>query len=297
MEHRRLSDIHAFICVAKTGSFTAAASVLGLSRSAVGKCVVRLEAHLSTRLLQRTTRTLSLTDDGRAAFERWCQILDDIEDVEATLASRRSQPVGTLKFSAPVAFGQRRVLPVLDAFLKRWPQLRTDATFTDRFVDIVEEGFDLAVRIGAPKEDARLLTRTIAWQRFATCASPSYLQARGTPETPEALAEHERITFMNGGKTIAWRFQVGQAPLLYEEPGRVNMDDAEAMRRAALAGLGILHLPTYIVGDDLRAGTLVQVLAPYCPPADPIRVIYPSKRHLSPRIRAFVDLLVEQLQD
>ncbi|MHA6832008.1 LysR family transcriptional regulator [Ralstonia pseudosolanacearum] len=297
MEPNRLGDITAFVSAVKTGSFTAAAAALGLTRSAVGKSVARLESRLSTRLLQRTTRTLSLTDDGRAVYERWRQILEDLEEVETTMAIRRGQPAGTLKLTAPLSFGQRHILPIMDHYMKQWPELRADVRFTDRFVDVVEEGFDIAIRIGAPQDDTQLLTRTVAWQQFVTCASPNYLAARGMPQTPGELAGHDTIAFVSGEQPSPWRYRTPEGPYLRESAGRLNMDSSEAMREAALAGFGLLHLPTYITGNDLRAGTLVEVLKPFRAPPDPIRVVYPSKRHLSPRIRAFIDLLVARWQD
>lgn len=297
MEPGRLGDIAAFVAAVRAGSFTAAASSLNVTRSAVGKSVVRLEARLGTRLLNRTTRKLSLTDEGRVAYERWRQILDDIDEVEATMAARRGQPSGTLRFTAPLSFGQRHLLPVLDAYMTKWPELRADVRFTDRFIDLIEEGFDIAVRIGGAGEDAQLLTRTIGWQQFATCAAPDYLARRGKPQTPQELAGHDIIAFLSGERPNAWRYQTPDGLYLREGPGRLNIDSSEAMREAALAGFGLIQLPTYITGNDLRAGTLVEVLKPFRAPPDPIQLLYPSKRHLSPRIRAFIDLLVEGWRD
>ncbi|MNH23209.1 HTH-type transcriptional regulator DmlR [compost metagenome] len=208
------------------------------------------------------------------------------------MAQRRGKPTGTLRLTAPLSFGQRHVLPILDRYLKQWPELRADIRFTDRFVDLVEEGIDVAVRIGAPKEDSQLLTRTVAWQQFVTCASPAYLDARGVPQVPGDLYGHDKIAFLAGEKAMPWRFHTEAGLHLCEDPGRLNIDSSEAMLDGARAGFGLIHLPTYITGDDLRAGTLVEVLQAYRPPADPIRIVYPSKRHLSPRVRGFIDLLV-----
>jgi DNA-binding transcriptional LysR family regulator len=213
--------------------------------------------------------------------------------VDATMALRRGRPTGTFKLTAPLSFGQRHILPILDAYLKQWPELRADVWFTDRFVDLVEEGVDIAIRIGTPKDDSQLLTRTVGWQQFATCASPSYLARCGVPQTPTELVGHDTIAFISGERPIVWRYQTPAGLHLYEQPGRLNIDSSEAMREAALAGIGLIHLPTYITGNDLRDGTLVEVLKPYRAPPDPIRVVYPNKRHLSPRIRTFIDLLVE----
>jgi len=294
MESNRFSDIVAFVTTVKTGSFTAAAATLGLTRSAVGKSIARLESHMSVRLLNRTTRTLSPTDEGTLAYDRWRQILEDFSEVDAMMAQRRAVPTGTFKLTAPLSFGQRHILPLLDAYLKRWPNLRADIWFTDRFVDLIDEGLDIALRIGGSEEDSQLLTRTIGWQQFVTCASPDYLVRRGAPATPQELAGHDTITFVNGQRARVWRFQTPDGAYLYEQPARLSIDSSEAMREAALSGFGLAHLPTYITGSDLRAGTLVEVLKAFRPLPDPIRAVYPSKRHLSPRIRFFIDLLVQE---
>jgi DNA-binding transcriptional LysR family regulator len=293
MEANRFGDIAAFVCTVKAGSFTSAAASLGLTRSAVGKSIVRLEGRMGARLLNRTTRKLSLTDEGQVAYERWKQILDDLDEVDATMALRRGRPTGTFKLTAPLSFGQRHILPILDAYLKQWPELRADVWFTDRFVDLVEEGVDIAIRIGTPKDDSQLLTRTVGWQQFATCASPSYLARYGVPQTPADLVGYDTIAFISGQASV-WRYQTPTGLYLHEQPGRLNIDSSEAMREAALTGIGLIHLPTYITGNDLRDGTLVEVLKPYRASPDPIRIVYPSKHQLSPRVRAFIDLLIER---
>lgn len=297
MEPNRFGDITAFVAAVKAGSFTAAAASLGLTRSAVGKSIVRLEARMGTRLLHRTTRKLSLTDEGLVVYERWSQILSELEEVDACMALRRAAPTGTLRLTAPLSFGQRHVLPLLDGFLKQWPELRADIWFTDRFVDLIDEGIDVAIRIGGLKDDSRILTRTIGWQQFATCASPDYLARRGVPQAPQDLAVHDTMLFMGGQRPSPWRLQTLQGLALHEGPGRLHIDSSEALRAAALSGFGLIHLPTYIIGEDLRSGRLVEVLADCRPPPDAIRVIYPSRRHLSPRTRAVIDLLVERWRD
>ncbi|MEX3773070.1 LysR family transcriptional regulator [Pseudomonas sp. MYb118] len=296
MEPNRLGDISAFLAAVKTGSFTAAAASLGLTRSAVGKSIVRLESRVGLRLLNRTTRKLSLTDEGFVVYERWSQILEDLDEVDATMALRKGTPTGTLRLTAPLSFGQRHVLPLVEAFLKEWPQLRADISFTDRYVDLVEDSVDMAIRIGGVKEDSLIVSRTIGWQQFATCASPEYLQRRGIPQVPGDLAGHDTLFFMGGQQAKPWQFQLPQGPQFFEGPGRLHMDNSEGLRDAALSGFGLIHLPTYITGADLQSGRLVEVLQPYRPAPDPIRLLYPSKRHLSPRTRAFIDLLVERWQ-
>jgi DNA-binding transcriptional LysR family regulator len=290
----RFGDIAAFVAVVKAGSLTAATNSLGLTRSAVGKSIVRLETQLGLRLLNRTTRKLSLTDEGAVVYERWRQILDELEDVDATMALRRSQPTGTLKLLMPPSLGRRHVLPVLNAYLDAWPAVRAELWFTDRFVDLVEDGFDVAVRIGAPKEDSMMLTRTVAWQQFTVCASPEYLARWGTPQTPQDLARHDTIMYLIAEQPRPWRLQIDDAPYVYDGPGRLTIDTYEVMRDSAQAGFGLTYLPNYIIDSELRAGSLIEVLRAYRPPPDPIRLVYPSRRHLAPRTRAFIDLLAQR---
>lgn len=297
MELNRIGEIAAFVAVVNAGSFTNAAKATGLTRSAVGKSVVRLEQRLGVRLLNRSTRRLGLTDEGQAMFERCRQILEDLEEVDEMMARRRLTPSGTLKLTAPLSFGQRHILPVLDAFLSSWPELQANISFTDRYVDVIEEGFDIAVRIGEPAADSRLLTRTVAWQHMVTCAAPDYLARRGTPLHPDQLPEHETIFFMNAERRRAWRFAGPDGSFIVEGPGRINIDSSEAMRASAIAGFGLVQLPRYMLDDAVREGKLVRVLDAYTVAPEPIRVVYPSKRQLSPRIRAFIDFLVERLSD
>lgn len=293
MEPTRLTDITAFVLAVRTGSFTAAADLLGSTRSAVSKSVARLESRHDVRLLNRSTRTLSLTDEGSIAFERWQQILDDLEEVDATMSQRRGHPTGLLKLTAPFSFGQRYILPVLDDYLRQWPEVRAHVSFTDRFLDLIEEGFDVAVRIGEPNENSLLMGRTIAWQQFVTCAAPAYLERKGTPRTPHEIAAHDTIVFLSSDKPRPWDFQEAGAAMQVAHPGRLNLDSSEAMRAAALAGFGLVNLPTYILGEDLHQGRLVEVLEDWRPAPDAIRLVYPTRRHLSPRVRTFIDLLVE----
>jgi DNA-binding transcriptional LysR family regulator len=296
MELNRISDIATFVAAVNAGSFTLAGKAIGLTRSAVGKSIVRLETQLGHRLLNRSTRRLSLTDEGLVLFERCRQILEDLEEVDEIMATRRLKPTGTLKLTAPLSFGQRVVLPVLDLFLAQWPELQANITFNDRFVDLIEEGFDIAIRIGDPKDDSRIIARTIGWQHMITCGSPDYLARRGTPEKPQQLPQHDTIFFVNAERRRSWRFSSTEGEYVFEGPGRLNMDSSEAMRASALSGFGLINLPFYMLENDIRSGKLVAVLNKFYVETEPIRVLYPSKRQLSPRVRTFIDLLVAQLE-
>ncbi|MFZ4833031.1 LysR family transcriptional regulator [Rouxiella sp. Mn2063] len=296
MELNSINDIAAFVAAVKAGSYTRAAGNLGLTRSAIGKSIVRLEERLGVRLLNRTTRSLGLTDEGRVMYERCRQILEDLEEVDSTMAMRRHVPTGRLKLTASLSFGQRHILPLVGEYLKLWPELQADVSFSDRFVDIIEEGYDIAIRIGDGKEDSRLLSRTIGWQQAMTCASPDYLQRRGTPQHPRDLVDHDTLFLSGFLRRRDWKFKTSEGIYSFDCPGRLNIDSSEAMRASALAGFGIIHLPTYLLFDDLQSGRLVPLLETFNIEPEPIRLLYPSKRHLSPRIRGFIDLLVAQWQ-
>lgn len=297
MELNRIGDIAAFVAVVDSGNYTRASGSVGVSRSAIGKSITRLESQLGVRLLNRTTRQLSLTEEGRIMYERCKQILEDLEEVDATMALRREKPTGTLRLTAPLSLGQRHVLPVIDRFLKKWPELRADVVFSDRYVDLIEERFDIAIRIGEPKDDSRILTRTIATQHMVTCASPEYLARRGVPATPEELSKHDTVFFRNAEKRRNWRYMTPFGDFIYDGPGRMDIDSSEAMLSSAIAGFGIIQLPDYLAFQALEKGELVAILTEFKIAPEPVRIIYPSKRHLSPRIRGFVDLIVDEWQN
>jgi len=296
MEVTNLNDIAAFASVVKHGSYTMAARQLGLTRSAVGKSVVRLEQRLQVRLLNRTTRSLSLTDDGRVLYDTCVTILDELEGVERVLAQRSGTPQGLLRLSLPVALGRLHVMPVIAAFLEKWDAVTIDASLSDRVVDLIEDRFDLAIRIGVPKDDSRLLTRTVAHQQMVTCAAPSYLARHGQPAAPNDLRSFKCLHFLAEGRVLPWNFTMAGKPVSMVCEGALQLDNAEAIRVAALAGLGITKLPSYIVADDVRSGRLQTVLGEFADPPQPIRVVYPSKRHMSPKIRCFIDELIGHWQ-
>ena len=292
MEVTNLNDIAAFAGVVKSGSYTAAAKQLGLTRSAIGKSVVRLEQRLQVRLLNRTTRSLSLTDDGKMLYETCITILEELEGVESALAQRSGTPQGLLRISLPVALGRLHVMPVIDAFIRKWDAVAVEASFSDRLVDLIDDGYDLALRVGIPKDDSRLLTRTVAHQRMIACAAPDYIRRHGQPATPADLKQHRCLHFVSEGRVLQWNFSVANKAVSLSHGGALQMDNAEAIRMAAVSGLGIAKLPSYIVADDLRSGILRPVLGEFIDPPEPIRIVYPSKRHMSPKIRCFIDELV-----
>jgi len=288
-------DIATFVSVVRAGSFTLAAQQLGITRSAVGKIIARLESRLQVRLLHRTPQSLGLTDDGAVYFERCAQILEDIEETETAMAVRSATPIGTLRISVPIALGHRHVLPVIESFLESWPAVTAEVSFTDRFVDLIDEGFDIAIRVGEPKPDSRLIARTVATQKLLTCASPDYLAKRGVPATPSDLANHECLQFVSAGRPQPWIF-AGTAQETVNTNGRLRMDSAEALINAAVNSAGIVNLPSYLLAADIGQGRLQPILQAFVIEALPIRAIYPSRRHLAPKVRRFIDCLFEAWQ-
>ncbi|WP_438006928.1 LysR family transcriptional regulator [Sorangium sp. So ce321] len=296
MLRANLSDILVFMAVVEEGSFIAGGQAMGLTRSAAGKAVSRLEDRLGVRLLNRTTRALSLTDEGRVFHDRGLQILAAVDDAEASVAGRSGTPRGLLRLTVPDAFGRLVVLPLLRKYLEAWPEIQVEVSFTDRLADIVEEGFDLAVRIGEAPPDTRLVSRVVARYKAMLCAAPSYIAERGEPRSLDELAGHDCLIFSSRNRRQSWRF-VGDDGAWVKAQGRsrLRLDSGEALRDAAVAGLGIAFLPDFLVAEDVAAGRLQQVL-PYLE-AEEVKIvtIYPTRRLLEPRVRRFIDLMVEEL--
>ena len=291
MRTDRIIDLEVFVRVAELRSFTLAAERLGLSRSAVGKCIGRLEYGLGVRLLHRTTRSVSLTDEGESFHARCVAILADLDEAEALMAERAAQPRGRLRLDMPVSFGRLHVMPLVHAFMRRYPEVAVNVSFTDRYVDLVDEGIDLVVRVGG-SEDTRLIARRLAPHRLVTCASPGYLMDQGVPETLADLDRHSCLAFTHGGRPADWRFAVDDAGHSRPVRGRFCATNSEVLRDAVLAGYGVAQLPTFLVGDDLRQGRLRSVLDDVTAAGDPIQAVYPTGRHLSPKVRRLIDMIV-----
>lgn len=290
----RLAALEAFAKVAETQSFSEAARRLRSSKSAVSRHVAALEADLGARLFHRTTRSLTLTEAGRDYFARTSRVLADLEEANASVTQLQAAPRGRLRVNAPMSFGFLHLAPALGDFLARYPEIELDVTLTDRFVDLIDEGVDVAVRIGS-LTDSSLVARRLAAIRRVLCASPDYLNRRGVPQTPDDLKSHDCLSNTNINITREWRFiHPDGKPWPIEVKGRMSANSGDMLRVAALHGHGFVQLPTFIVGDDLRAGTLVSVLDPYIAQDLTLNAVYPTARHLSPKVRAFVDFLAER---
>jgi DNA-binding transcriptional LysR family regulator len=294
----RLKGIEAFVCTADAGSFTAAGARLNLTNSAVSKSVARLEARLGSRLFERTTRRLTLTDVGAAFYETCVRVLGDLADAEAVLAAHRSEIVGRLKVDVPIAFGRMQAMPLLLAFAERHPNLRPSITFTDRKVDIVEEGIDVAIRIGASDMAANLGHRHLGNERVIFCAAPAYLDRCDTPRSAEALPKFDCILYGRAdGSTIAWRFAdaTGRVAERTMEP-RIVLGSAEAQVGAVKAGFGIAQLATWLVKDELDRGELVEILPDLATAGLPLHLVWPRSRQLSPKVDALLETLTNGLR-
>jgi DNA-binding transcriptional LysR family regulator len=288
MTIERMTDIQAFVRVAEAKSFTAAAERLALSRSAVGKRIVRLEDRLGVRLLQRTTRSVSLTSEGAVFHERCTRILADLDEAEMSMLSHSQAPRG---LELPVSFGRLHVLPIVNQFMSKWPEISVNVSFSDRFVDLIDEGIDLAIRLGG-SDDSRLMTRLLAPHHLVTCASPAYLKSYGVPRNIDELASHSCLAFVHGGRPGDWRFNVDGQIRTVTVNGRFSSTNAEALRDATIAGYGIARLATFLISDHLRSTQLIPFLNEFSTDGPDVRAVYPSSRHLSPKVRSFIDELL-----
>jgi DNA-binding transcriptional LysR family regulator len=296
MLRSNLNEILVFMAVVDEGSFVAGARAMGLTRSAAGKSVSRLEDRLGVRLLNRTTRTLGLTDEGRVFYDRGTQILAALEDAESSMAGHTGTPRGLLRLTVPDAFGRLVILPLLKKYLETWPDIQIEVSFTDRQTDILEEGFDLAVRIGGVNSDKRLVSRVVAKYEAMLCAAPSYVAAHGAPSDMDSLAAHDCLIFSSRSRRQSWLVRDDEGAWVKAQGrSRLRLDSGEALRDAAVSGLGIAFLPDFLVAGDLAAGRLQQVLPELDLGDVNIVAIYPTKRLLEPRVRRFIDLMVEEL--
>lgn len=290
-----LSGIVTFVQAAEHLSFVSAGRALGISASAVGKNIAKLEESVGARLFHRTTRKVSLTEEGAAFYERCRRILDDLRDAEAMVSDAKRTPRGRLRVSVPT-IGYRFLLPVIREFQRRYPDIELDIDFNDRLVDVVEEGLDAVIRSGS-LTDSSLMSRRLGPFRFVLCASPSYLDSRGVPQTPQDLETHDclRFRFPTSGKLQTWHFADAESVDPFRRPSPLTCNNMEALRGAALAGLGIAYMPDFLAKDSVADGGLRTVLDGYLADPGQFSVLWPSNRLVSPRLRVFVDFMVASL--
>lgn len=290
----RLTSMAVFVRVAEVGSFAAAAGDMGLSPQMVAKHVVHLEDRLGTALINRTTRRQSLTDVGRAYYDRCRLILSETAAADALAQEMRSRPTGVLRVNAPVTFGAFSLAPLITRYLARYPEMQVDLTLNDRFVDPLEEGYEVMIRIG-PVEDAALIAHPLVPYRLIACAAPAYLERRGMPASPSDLKAHDCLIYGQGavGTVCRWQFFRDGHMAEVDAGGRFRSNDWKALLQAAIDGFGITLGPESILAGEVAAGRLVRILPDHEGPARPMHVLYPAGRRPTIKVRSFVDAVRE----
>lgn len=295
---RNLNALLVFTKVAETCSFTVAAQRLGLTASAVSKSVARLEQELGVKLLQRSTRLVSLTDEGASFFERCRNILAEIDDAESAVTLSTVTPKGRLRIQMPVGFGRRVITPKLLGFTQLHPDLCVDVELSDRVVDLAFEGIDAVIHIG-PVSDSRVIARKLCRLTFSACASPAYLLQHGSPVTPDDLAKHQCLAYLlpMTGEHRPWQFAKNGQVFSQTVSGALNINNAESLLEAAIAGGGITMISNFIAAEAIRAGQLTRVLEDYVVEGPEVYVVYLPRRNLSGKVKAFIDFLTVVVED
>ncbi len=291
----RFLEMQAFTAVVDSGSFVGGAQALQMSKSAVSRLVAELEERLGVRLLQRTTRRLSLTREGELFLDRCRDLLAGVADAEAELTRHAGEVMGELRISAPVTFGLMQLAPLWPAFMAEHPQLTLDVTLADRFVDLVDEGYDLAIRI-AQLPSSSLVSRRLAGTRLILCASPDYLRQHGEPKTPDELEAHTVMAYKLLSTGDQWHFSGPSGPVSVKVTPRLRTNSGDSCHEAALQHQGIILQPSFLVGTSLASGALVEVLPAYRSIELGIYAVYPSRKQLAPKVRRLVDFLVESFR-
>jgi DNA-binding transcriptional LysR family regulator len=291
----RLAAMRAFARVVESQNFTAVARESGVSQPTISKLVADLETHLGVRLLNRSTRSVSPTDEGLVYYDHCRRILDALDEAEASVGNRRTEPGGLVRIGAPVAFGRLHVVPRMKRFLDLYPRVSVDLVMADRFSDLVEEGIDLSVRIGE-LSDASLVARRVGRTTRVTVGAPDYFARHGEPKTPEDLADHNCLVYTPLSTVDEWHFEGPEGPIRVRVKGSFRANNSEAVREAAIAGLGIAVTPTWLFRDELERGLLKVVLHGFEPRRLPINIVYPSRRFLSAKVQALADFLAAEFR-
>jgi DNA-binding transcriptional LysR family regulator len=288
----RFQEMRVFSAVVDAGSFVAAADSLDISKAAVSRYVAELEARLGVRLLHRTTRRLSLTEEGEVFHARCKELLADVEEAEAEVSERSGEAIGVLKVSAPVSFGLLHLAPLWAQFMAAHPRLTLDLTLSDRIVDLVDEGFDVAVRI-ARLPSSSLVSRRLSSTRLVLCASAQYLRKHGTPKEPADLDAHTVLAYSLLSIGDTWEFEGPDGPVSVKVHPRMHSNSGDTCRAAALRHQGIILQPSFLVGEDLKSGELVEIMPRYRSLELGIYAVYPSRKHVLPKVRLLVDYLAK----
>ncbi len=288
-----LGPMQTFVRVVEAGSFTAVAVQTNTTQPTISRQIAALEEHLGARLLTRTTRTLTLTDDGRAFYEHALRALEALGEAENAVGLRRSKPTGMLRLATPVVFGRLHIVPRLPAFLSRFPDVSIDLVMSDTFSDLAEQGIDLAIRVGEIADPA-LIAKRIGVVRRVTVASPRYLKTHGRPRTPADLAEHACIVYTRLASGNIWNFEGADGPVSVEVKGRYQADNSEAVREGVVSGLGIAVIPEFAFSAEIESGEVEVLLRDHAPRQLPMHAVYSSRRFVPLKVRAMIDYLAHE---
>jgi len=291
-----IDGMRTFVAVGQAGSFARAAERLGISRALTSKYVGQLEERLGTRLLNRTTRSVTLTEIGRNYLDRCVGLLEDFDDLESSAKRQQTVPRGRIRITAPATFGELFLSDAVADFTDHYPEITVDLSLADRYVNVVEEGFDLAIRIGELR-DSSLIARRLTASRLTVCASPDYLRQHGKPVHPSDLTHHNCIFDSNLREGERWPFVIEGKRVLLPVASRIHINSARAIRGILLQGRGIGYCPAFLVGDDLRAGRLVRLLSEYETTGIGVYALYPHSRHVSTKVRVMIDFLASRIPD
>jgi DNA-binding transcriptional LysR family regulator len=284
-----------FVRVVALGGFAAAAREADISATMVAKHIQALEARLGARLLNRTTRRQRLTEAGRTYYERCKGLLNAVDAAETSVSALRASPRGTLRITAPVTFGTTRLAPALAQYLREHPEVNVDLVLNDRIVDLLEEGFEAAIRVGH-LEDSQLVARSLHPYRSVLCASPNYLRRRGRPRLPQDLESHDCLGFSVTGARGRWRLLQSEGEQTVTFTPRLRTNNGESLRQAALAGIGVVLQPEVLLEDDVKSGRLVRVLPSWKLPARPLHLVYARDRLMSPKLQAFIEFILKRFR-
>lgn len=286
----KFTNMKVFVAVVQAGGFSAAAEALDLSKAMISKRIKHLEDTLGVRLLNRTNRSLSLTEVGAIYLEQCQQILAQVEEADLAITQLNSQPQGILKVTAPTSFGTFHLVPAIADYKVRYPEVKVHLALNDRLVDLVEEGLDIGVRVGR-LQDSNLIARQLASVRLVVCGAPAYFKRHGVPQVPADLMQHNCLLYTQQTPKDKWEFKGTEGGFSVRVAGDFEAMVGDAVRIAAIQGLGLVQLTTYVVGQDLKAGRLLAVLTEYEPDEIPIHAVYPHRRGLSATVRTFVEFL------
>lgn len=291
---RDLNELAVFAQVVETGSFTGAARVLGLPKATVSRRIAQLETRLGARLMHRTTRRIRLTELGEAYYQRCADIMREVEAANALVGTYLNEPRGLLRIAAPVSFGATILADWVGAYLNTHPGVEAEVLLANQYVDLVAEGIDIAFRVG-PLQESSLVARKLGPVAYVVCAAPAYLARAGTPTAPDDLAGHACVRMIGLPQRNRWRFAGPAGAVEATVSGRVVANDMLFARRLALDGLGVSYLPSFLVAEDVRAGRLVHLLKAWSPPPREMFAVYPSRNYLSPKVRTFLDYVLDQV--